>query len=538
MTTDPGVPAEKRLPVILPLVLILMFVAGLYASTIDNELTYWDDNRYVTDNPRVRDLSVDGIIKIFDPGDIVKRRISLDEYLPVTTLTHAIVFNINGLNPAGYHIANLLLYLIDIVLLYYLLNLIIGNTAVSLLSVLTFSVLTVHVESVTWVSGTKDMLSFLFMILSFIAYIRFVRKKEGGALLYYVLSLVLFTLGLLSKTLVVTLPALLMLFDLCVEKRGLKIVDKLPYLALGAFFAFVYMRVNRVMAESVYLSTSVGHYRIFLTDLIVLKDYIRMSFLPINLNAFYYYFPEDIPRTFFDWRVIFSFFVVAGSAAAGVVSYLKGKRLITFSIFWFFIAFTPILNIIPSTTLRADRYLFIPSVGFSLLVGWSVWKLTGLNAFSKKAVPVVFAAWIILLSILTFQRNGVWQNGITLWRDSIEKNPASQKAHSLLAAEYQGRGMFDEAIAQYEVAQKLLPGYVPVCNNLGVLYGIKGRYGLAERLLKECLVYNPDEIPLMLNLAKVYTILGKKELAREELAHVLRMDPENPAALSLMRRGM
>lgn len=299
------------------------------------------------------------------------------------------------------------------------------------------------------------------------------------------------------------------------------------------------MQVNKGLTGFVYLTTAMGHYRVFLTDLIVLKDYIRMFFLPLNLNAFYYYLPEDIPRTFFDPRVIYSAFVVAGSALVGVLSFFKGKRLVSFSIFWFFIAFLPILNIIiPSSTIRADRYMFIPSVGLSILTGWAVWKLTGLNAFSKRAVPVAFAAWVIFLSILTFQRNGVWQDGITLWQDSTEKSPASPKAHSLLGNEYRHRGMTDEAVDQYEEALRLRPGYAPACTNLGILYGMNGRYGPAEALFKECIGANPAEIRLRINLAKIYIILGKREMARAELVEVLKRDPENPAARAMMHGKM
>src|SRR3990170_5480931 len=168
-----GLPAAKSLTASISLILILLFTAGLYLNTLDNELTYWDDNRYVTENPRVKDLSLKGVIGIFDPRDITRDKDStLTEYLPLTTLVHAVAYRAGGLKPWPYHTANLLFYLLDIVLLYWFLVHVTGSSAMSLIAALAFSVLTVHVESVAWVAATKDVLSFAFLIGSFILYIR------------------------------------------------------------------------------------------------------------------------------------------------------------------------------------------------------------------------------------------------------------------------------------------------------------------------------------------------------------------------------
>jgi tetratricopeptide (TPR) repeat protein len=529
-----GNPSANRLTTYLPLILILIFTAVLYSNTFDNKLTYWDDNRYVTENPRVKDLSLSGVIDIFDPRDITRDRdITLTEYLPLTTLVHAVAYHFGGLHPAGYHTANLLLYLIDIALLYWFLMLLTGSNAISLLSTLVFSVLTVHVESVTWVAATKDVLSFVFLLGAFILYIRYVRAGEKRSLLYAG-SVVVFALGMLAKTLVVTLPVLLMLHDLCFEKKRIKVIDKVPYFVIGALLSYLYVQVNKGFVEIEYMTRGIGYFRLALLNLTVFTEYIGSFFAPLKLNVFYTYTPEMVPSTFFDPKVICSFIVVAGLASAGVYAYFKNARLVTFSIFWFFIAFIPVINIIPSSTVRADRYLFIPSVGLSLLTVWAAARLYNSGAAMKRAVPVVFIAWLVFLSILTYQRNGAWQSGVTIWLDSLTKYPETPRPHFVLGNEYRHRSMTGEAIREYEEAMRLSPAHPLACANLGGLYGMTGRYYDAVVLLKGCLETSPGNIAMRLNLARAYISLGEKSGAETELMEVLKRDPGNPAAEKLL----
>lgn len=531
-----GGPAVKRLTSYLPLIFILILTACLYSNTIDNELTYWDDNRYVTENPRIKDLSVSGVIDIFDPTDITRDKdITLTEYLPLTTLVHALAYRAGGLNPAPYHTVNLLLYLADIVLLYYFLSLLTGNKTLSIFSTLVFAVHTVHVESVTWVAATKDVLSFAFLVGSFILYIRFVRAAGNRALLYTA-SVVLFAMGLLAKSLVVTLPVLLMLYDLCMGEKRFRPIDKIPYFVIGALLSYLYVYVNKDFAGVEYMTGSIGYYRLTLLNLTVFANYMGTFLAPLGLNVFYTYTQEMVPTTFLDLKVIFSFIVVSGFAAAGVYAYFRKARIVTLAVFWFFVAFIPVINIIPSSTVRADRYLFIPSVGLAILTVWVAARLCESGPALKKFVPVALALWLIFLSVLTYGRNGTWQNGITIWQDSIEKYPDSPRAHFNLGNEYRHRGMTGNAISEYEEVLRIAPQHPKACANLGALYGMNGRYFEAAVLLRGCLEASPDYIQMRLNLARAYIGLGERDGAEAELREVLIRDPGNHAAMALMER--
>lgn len=521
---------------LLPIFLLILIAASLYYNTFDNEFTYWDDMRYVTTNERIKDITWSKLLDIFNPLDIIEHNDLFNtEYLPLMTLTHIIDYHFWGLNPTGYHLSNLILYISGIFLLYIFFNLILKNKMVSFLASLIFAVHPVHVESVTWIAARKDVLSFVFFILSFYLYVRFVRK-EGNAWFYYIGSLLAFTMALLSKSLVVILPFLLVLYDFCFEEGKFKIINKVPYLVIGILLTVIYMANNTNIGDSAYLTARIGGYRLGLTNLMVLTEYVGMLFLPLNLNAYYSYGFDDIPVSILELKEIFYLFVFLLMLLIAITSYVKGKRLVTFCIIWFFIALIPVINIIPTSTLRADRYLFIPSVGFSLLVAYVTYNLFSLspNRILKGVVSVVFIIILTFFSALTIERNNIWQNGITLWQDAIAKNPNNVQAHFGLGNEYRHRKNWDTAIIKYEKVLKLKQNHIRACVNLGASYGVIGRYEKAISVLKRCLEIDSSFPNVRLNLAKAYLSLGSKYLARQELAEILRRDPNNTKALRML----
>lgn len=525
--------ATERLKGLFPLILILAVACGLYANTLDNELTWWDDNRYVTGNERIRDISPSGVADIFNPYDIIgDPELEMPEYLPVTTLVHAVVYRFSGLDPAGYHLANLLFYLMDLSLLYLLVSMLTRDGTVAFLASLLYAVMPVHVESVTWVSATKDVVSMAFLLASYIFYIKYSRA-QGRGLAWYALSLAVFTAGMLSNTLLVTLPALLVVHDLCVDKR-LRILDKAPYLVIGAMVSYIYVKVNTEFADAVYLTSTLSGWELFLTDLTVMRDYLAMLFVPLGLNVYYYYLPSDIPDSILEPGVLLSAVLVAGVLAAAIISHIKDRKLVTFCILWFFISLLPLVNIMPSSTIKADRYLFIPSVGFAILAGWGVVRLRALNPGLRRAVPAVFIAWLVFLSVLTFQRNLVWENGITLWSDSLAKDPRSARAHFNLGNEYRHRGMLDKAIEEYGASLRLNPSDLKTCNHLGAALGVKGRYLDAVRVLEQCLGLDPRNTSTKLNLARGYLAIGRPAMAETQLKELLSKEPTNTEALDLL----
>lgn len=519
-----------------PLLFILSLVTALYWNTLDNDLTYWDDDKYVTTNALVRDISPAGVADIFNPWSIMDdSSVRLTEYLPLTTLTHAIVYHFSGLNPVGYHIANLLLYLADIVLLYYFLSYLIKDSFAAFISTLVFAVHPVHVESVAWVAATKDVLSFLFFIGAMFLYVRYSRGGERRRL-FYALSLAVFFAGLLAKSLIVTLPFILILYDMLVERKRPRVLDKIPYFVIGALLSVLYLKVNSDFVAAKYLLSDAGLYTRSLMVTKLLAEYLRMIVFPTDLNAFYAYGIADIPASIASPGVLVSMLVVGAVLAAGVWAWVKGRGLAVLCIFWFFIPFLPVINLVfPSSTLRADRYLFIPSVGFAVLIGWGAARLAARGPGAKKAAIAAVAVIAIAFTALAFHRTAAWQSGVTLWQDSISKKADAAMPHSLLGNEYRHRGMFKEAIAEYEAAVRLDPNYEPACSNLGASYGVTGRTDKAIEVLRACLERMPDSVRLKVNLARGYAASGDYARAAALASEVLDAEPGNADAARIMK---
>ncbi|MBI5492365.1 MAG: tetratricopeptide repeat protein [Deltaproteobacteria bacterium] len=514
-------------------VILALLAAVIYSNTLHNELTYWDDNRYITDNQRVRDISVPGILRIFDYNDIISNKADqLQEYLPMTTLAHAVVYRLQGLDPVGYHLLNISLYILSVALLYFFLCLLIEDRLLSFLSTLLFTVHPSHVESVTWVAATKDSLSFVFFIASFYLYIKYACSEWNRASCY-ILSLAAFLLGMLSKSLVMTLPVLLILYDICFNEKKIRILDKVPYFVISGALSVLYIHVNRVFAEGSYLTTDMGLYRRGLTVVMLLAEYLGMAVFPFSSNVYYNYTAGDLPSSIFQASALLPALLILALMAVAIVFYFKGRRVVTFTVIWFLITFAPVINIFPSSTLRADRYLFIPTVAFSLLVVWSFYRLYELNPMAKRLLPILFIAVVAILAVTSFRRNYVWRNGMTLWEDSVKKDPESPLAHLKLGDEYRHRIMPDRAMAEYASAIRLNPGYPAACVNLSGLYGTGGRTAEAIDILKKCLEKNPSPI-VKLALARAYSSTGERENSEEVLKEILSKDPDNIQARQLL----
>lgn len=527
--------AAKTNPIsnIVSVVILALLAAVIYSNTLHNELTYWDDNRYITDNQRIRDLSASGIIRIFDYNDIISNKAdTLQEYLPVTTLAHAVVYRLQGLDPVGYHLLNVSLYMVSVVLLYFFLGLLIEDRLLAFLSALLFTVHPSHVESVTWVAATKDTLSFVFFIASFYLYIKYARS-EWNRPACYLLSLAAFLIGMLSKSLVMTLPVLLILYDVCFNEKKIRLLDKVPYFIISWAVSVLYIHVNRVFAEGSYLTTEIGLYRRGLTVIMLLVQYIGMAIFPFGSNVYYNYAAKDLPSSIFQASALLPALLILALLAVAVVFYLKGRRIVTFTLLWFLITFAPVINIFPSSTLRADRYLFIPTVAFTLLVVWAFHRLYETNAVAKKLLPILFIAVVAIFAAASFKRNYVWKNGMTLWEDSVKKDPESALAHLKLGDEYRHRAMPDRAMAEYASAMRLNPGYTAACLNLSGMYGTGGKTAEAIDVLKKCLEENPSPI-VKLALARAYGATGEKANSADLLKEILSKDPDNIQARQLL----
>jgi hypothetical protein len=261
--------------------LILIIVSLSFLPSLKCGLVNWDDDRYLSNTPAVQSLSLTTVKE-------ASTSFFIGHYQPLTILSYALDYHFFKLNPYNYHLTNLILHLLNSLLVFYLIYLLSGNIIVSFITAILFGLHPLHVESVAWVSERKDVLYSFFFLLSCITYLYYLTKEHKSR--YYLLSLFFFLCSLLSKSIAVTLPLVILLLDYYLKRKPGKIffLDKIPYFVLSIIFAIiaifgVYLD-NVVRSEphfSLFSTLSVASYAIIF--------YLGKLFLPIKLSCLYPY---------------------------------------------------------------------------------------------------------------------------------------------------------------------------------------------------------------------------------------------------------
>lgn len=484
---------------LLPLCFLLFVTAVAFFDLPGHEmLVTWDDQLYVTENPAVRGFSRETIGMAFT-GHYA------GNYAPVQILSYILDYTLWGENPFGYFLANICYHLTSGVLLYFLLLRFGNGTWDAAFASALFLVHPVQVESVAWVSQRKNLLALLFCLTAFHAYLNYRRRPQRRAGVWYSASLALYILSLLSKSVAVVFPLMLILYEQFAVpfRRELREhVDKLPFAAAaGAAGIIALITQSPDMQGGRIPYPDHPWLTIPFTMLPVLVSYLRLLLWPDPSGLCVLYFPEVRYRV--DGMVLFSAAIAAVLLLAGRYLYRKDRV----SLFWYLLVFTgllPVSQIVPLATLMNERYLYFPMVGVAgLTASWYCRLQAGAwTTLFRKTVSAVIVGIVLLLAIASSQRCRVWQNGIALFSDAAAKLPGERDPWTLLAESYLAAGDAGTAEKLYEKAE-----------TLGVLGG-------------------SDQF----KLAVIYLDAGKLDKAYEAIGKLLRRDPGSPDGQMLLRR--
>ena len=517
--------------------LISVFVAILYFNSLGNQFTNWDDGM-IYENPLIRHLNWEGVKKIFtlETGNT---------YQPVRMLSYAVDYHFWKLNPVGYHITNILFYILTCIMVFFTLRLLSAELRketspdshgrVAIFGTLLFAAHPVHVEAVTWLAARKEVLQGFFFFLGFYLYLK-ANKETGRRAFYFYLSLVVLSilLATLSKPSAVIFPGVIAVYEISKRKKGVITFFKrhwvflISLLILSAIFTFILLKV-------MFEAGGIKHYKgnSFASNLLVcvyiFLQNIKLLLCTINYSAAYSFLvnmPIFSPTNLILFLITFSLF------AFSILS-LRRTKIIFFSFFFFFFTVLPYLNIIPISTLKADRYVFIASFSYIFLLGVAFEYLYAYQhrkvseGFFKLLSVTLFLFLLAGYSFMTIQQNTIWQNSYTLWADAVEKNPNSNTANALMGVVYMESGMDQDAIKQLEKAVQLLPHDYLSRNNLGIVYG---RSGEPEKALKEfstAMQLRPDNDTIKINLSVFYQRHKEYKKAEEVLQYLLSKSPQN-----------
>lgn len=567
------------------LLLLLVLTLFLYQDVRNFSFLNYDDVQIVTDNTDIHDCSLSGLWKIFmapqNPAEMIP---------PLTVYTFALNYHFSELEPGAYHLTNLLIHLLNIVLVFLLILKVSGNRMAALFTAAVLALHPSHSEAVAWVSARKELLYTSFYILALMAAIRFWKYRNWW---YYLLALALFILSYYAKYAAAAFPLLYLILALFWKNRkdyGRVSLETLPFLLLPLYSFYLSLSASWEgitifrKAENIAMAGAevAGGYHIppsglnnvfslgqkFILSGYSFIQYLLKFILPLEQQIIY---PYPVLSASGAFPVVY--YACAGIAfllvAAIVFLFYKNRHTvqapIRFGLVFFLAPLILLLHFLPigGRVIVADRYSYMLFIGLGLLL---FYVLEWLSARLKKPVAG-YTAMILYLAVLVFylhKRIPDWQNSQTIFSDQIAKDPGytfgyvNLAVYHIDAKQYQDAekllhqasaldpfnfityfnlgivsmktSAWEQSILNFEKAKELDPRNFLVYYHLGHVHMQTGNLAKAKAMLDTSLLYNSRYAPAKINLGVVLVQMHQYEAAIPQLKQAIAENPGVAAA--------
>jgi tetratricopeptide (TPR) repeat protein len=534
-------------------IIIIVVTYLVFQNTLENNFVF-DDESVIIGNTSIKDIS--NIPKFFTADEGFHKVIGR-YYRPVVSSTYAIDYSIWELDPYGFHLTNIIIHIISCLLLFKILTTLFSRykyrNLISMFSTLIFAVHPIHTEAVSWVSGRTDSLVTLFFFASFLFYIEYTKEpdsvKSGKEkqstsnrnYFYLILSVFFYATGLLTKEMIVTMPVIIVLYDLVYRKKDLDYVKEnmISYiLFFGVTLIYLILRyslLKDIPERETYLYFFGKDYTVVIgTMLKTIPVYFRLLIAPFPLL---YHYNGVIPdaKSLIDSAVIFSFLFVAFLVFIAVYFYKKDS-IIAFCILFFLVSLAPVMNIIPTMNLMAERFLYFTSFALVLLICHLAMVGSSKRDFSMLTIGMVII--IGSLSYLTYLRNIEWKDNDTLYMSA-----KGVDGTVLLVNEgniYANNKKYDDATEFYKKAILIRENNVLAHHNLGLIYLLSGKIDSAEMKFKRGIQIDSLAPDGYFQMATVYNMKNDKDSAIMMLERLQEIAPnykESAAILESIKSG-
>jgi tetratricopeptide (TPR) repeat protein len=457
-----------------------------------------------------------------------------------------------GVNPSAHHATNLLLHTANTLLLFSLLRRLTGSSRRSAWVAAVFAVHPAHVESVAWIAERKDLLCAAFWLATSIAYVRWVRGRGAAR---YLLVLLLFSAGLLSKPMIVSLPLVFLLLDdwplgrLRADGKSAllrlrrpdgspgPILEKVPLFLLAGASSIVTYFVQRAGGAVGSIETYPLWVR-FGNAAVACVRYLGMLFWPARLAVFY---PH--PGTTLSAGAIFGSSLLLVLISVSVVLLRRRAPYLFLGWSWFLVTLVPVIGIVQvGRQALADRYTYIPFIGLFVAIAWGVPEVVSARRFGRTALAAAAVSVVLVLSLAAAAQARVWKNSETLYLNAIQNTKDNFVAYNNLGEHYNTLGRPAEARKYLEVALKIHPDRASVVANLGVSDFRLGRLDEALEKFSQALRLGPLAANSWNNLARTQFLRGEVSESIRLYERVLALAPESPEvrkslALALLMEG-
>ena len=434
--------------------LLAAIVWAVFGQTLKYDFINFDDCVYVYDNPLImQGLTATGFATAFSYENT-------DNWTPLTTLSHMLDCQLFGTHAGGHHLTNVLLHTAAVILLFLVLRRMTATLWPSAFVAAVFAIHPLHVESVAWVSERKDVLSGVFFMLTLLAYLRYIRQP--GSLARYAAVATFFTLGLMAKPMLVTLPFVLLLLDYWPLHRfapapantaPVPWLEKLPVSARLALEKIPLLLLSAASCIPTILTEQNGirsedSYRLPLRIANALTSYviqIGRTFWPAKLAAFYPYPTDGLPLT----EVSLAALLLAGISLAVFLARRKYPYLLV-GWLWYLGMLVPVIGLVQvGLQAQADRHTYLPQIGLALLLTWLVTELTVAWRGRRWILGAGALAVLASLTVCAAQLTACWRNSETLWNHAVECTSGNFAAENNLGCYYYVQKDIEQAIPHF-----------------------------------------------------------------------------------------
>jgi tetratricopeptide (TPR) repeat protein len=504
--------------VFIAIIAVLTFIA--YSGSFKGEFLNWDDNVYITQSDLIKDLSNDGIEKMFT-------EYHNSNYHPFTTISFALQYKLSGGEPGLFHIINFIFHLLNTLLVFYFIVILTKRQEIAFIVSLFFGIHPMHVESVAWISEHKDLLYTFFYLLALVFYLFYIKNTKK--LHWLLISLILAGFSLFSKSAAVIFPLVLILIDYYYKRKtNLRLIlEKIPFFAIAVLFGILAIYSQQSDASINMLDYSLID-RLFLACYAILY-YIFMLFIPTGLSAMHYYplkVGDYLPFAYYLSPILIMLIIYL------VFKAKKLKRELIFGFLFFLINLLLVIQIIPvGRAIVAERYTYIPYIGLLFIIGhyFSAISENKIKALKKLKTPFIIALFIFALvfTFATWNRTQVWKNSTVLLDDVIEKYPERGFAYyaraNIKVNEQNPQGAFDD----YNKAIMYDPDIANAYHSRALLqYTFKNDPRAAMNDYNKAIEINPEFVTAYNDRGSLKYRLGDYKGALEDYNTAIDMRPE------------
>ena len=535
MTSPTISPAPSLLRRLGPLVLVAAVAFGVFANSFQNEFIY-DDWVSIVQNTTIRSWS--NMWELVNPTSTYNRTFHIFSYRPLENLSWLLAYTLFGLNAPGHHLYNIFLHVLNAMLVLVVLRHLTSDEVVALVGALAFAVHPIHIELVQVSAMQVDLLATPFFIAAILCHLRLRDRPNNLPLVWAGLAAVSYFLSCTGKEMGATVPLVAFFLDVrkdrpkaLLNRRG--VLPYIGYTIAAAFYSWLRFGLfTNVHQGDTYLGGS--PLAALLTTGRIFIAYLGHLLLPFNIRPDY----VITPSTGLDAASIVSWSLLAALAALAWFARHRHPTL-TLGLAWLGLTLVPVTNLVPIRTPMADRFLYLPSVGFCVIVGWLV--VEGGRAAKERwgvsagrAVATLGTSVLVAWASITLTQNTIWRDDITLWSETARLEPDSHKAHLNLGVALGRKGRYVEAEEQLKATIRRWPVDGKAYFALGKIYVDQDKNEQAVEFLRRAL---PNLRPYWsawahFNLGLLYQRKNLREQAKAAYLEAIRLRPNFPLALN------